>query len=311
MSGGLGELHEQAVVAPDDGQLVGHPQAGLPGRPDDPEGDDVRAAQDAGDPALEEALRGHHPALHGVRRALDEVVQAQVVGHQAARDQAGAERRGLALDRDVTGLTQGDADAAVAHVGEVLEPELDAGRVVGGHEVGRDLRHQAVDQDDRQAEVDQAEVPVGMAAGDGVVARDEDDPRDGVLQEDLDVVVLVHPAERLAAQHRRVAVPAQVRLHQVGEPREERVLQLGHHETDQPDRPRPQAVRAVVAEHVDGGQHLPTRVLVDAGLLVEDATDRAHADASALRDLRQPDCHAGHPSDLRHILKLLAALFPS
>ena len=82
----LGELHQQAVVAPDDGQLVGHPQAGLPGRPDDPEGDHVRAAQDAGDPALEQALRGHHPALHGVRRALDEVVQVQVVGHQAARD---------------------------------------------------------------------------------------------------------------------------------------------------------------------------------------------------------------------------------
>ena len=58
------------------------------------------------------------------------------------------------------------------------------------------------------------------------------------------------------------------------------------------------AARAVVAEHVDGGEHLAPGVLVDAGPVVEDPADGADAHAGPSGDLVEPDRSRGeHLSD--------------
>ena len=131
-----------------------------------------------------------------------------------------------------------------------LERELHRGDVVVGDERGVDALDVAVDQDDRQPALAQARVAVGVGRGVGVLAGDVDDPGDAAVEQHLHVVVLVHPARRLGAQHRRVAVPGQRGLDDLGERREDRVGQLGHDQPDQAGALAPQPARPVVAEHV-------------------------------------------------------------
>jgi hypothetical protein len=112
-----------------------------------------------------------------------------------------------------------------------------------------------------------------------------------VLEQHPHVVVLVHAAQRLAAQHRRVAVPRQLVLDLLGEHREERVLQLGHDQPDQAGDAFAQPGRPVVAQHVDRGEDQPSGVLVHPGLVVHDATHGADADAGPVRNLGESHLH--------------------
>ena len=77
----------------------------------------------------------------------------------------------------------------------------------------------------------------------------------------------------------------------VGEGREDRVLQLGQHEPDQPGPLAAQLRRSLVAEHVEGGQHRLAGRLGDAGALVEHPADRRLADPDVAGDLGKPATH--------------------
>ena len=68
----------------------------------------------------------------------------------------------------------------------------------------------------------------------GVQAAGEDDARDLLLEQQLDVVGLGDAARGLGAQHRREALLGERAADDLGEGREDRVLQLGQ---DQPDQP--------------------------------------------------------------------------
>ena len=79
----------------------------------------------------------------------------------------------------------------------------------------------------------------------------------------------------------------------LGERREDRVLQLGQHQPDQPGPLAAQLGGALVAQHVQRGEHGCPGVLGDPGLAVEHPADRGLADPDLLRHLCQsPACHA-------------------
>ncbi len=71
----------------------------------------------------------------------------------------------------------------------------------------------------------------------------------------------------------------------LGEGRENRVLQLGQDEPDQTGPVSPELGRPLVAEHVEGGEHGAPGGLTDAGPAVEHATDGGLADADLLGHL--------------------------
>jgi hypothetical protein len=82
----------------------------------------------------------------------------------------------LALHRRVARLAEGDADPTVTHLHQVVDAELHHRRVVAGDADRPHAGLVAVDERDRQAHVDQPLVTGGITLGDGVDARDEDDP---------------------------------------------------------------------------------------------------------------------------------------
>ena len=83
----------------------------------------------------------------------------------------------------------------------------------------------------------------------------------------------------LGAQHRREALLGEGAADDLGERREDRVLELGQDEADEPGAFAAQLGRSLVAEDVEGGQHRLAGRLGDAGLAVEHAADGRLADA--------------------------------
>ena len=98
------------------------------------------------------------------------------------------------------------------------------------------------------------------------------------------------------AQHRVEAALRERAGDNLGERREDRVLELRHDEPDHARLPPPQMRRPLVADHVERGQHRRARRVRDAGLAVQHAADRRLADAGLLRDVCKL---AGHAATLR------------
>lgn len=167
---------------------------------------------------------------------------------------------------------------------KVRDRQLHGCGVVVGDERGVDALRVAVHQDDRQPALDERGIALVVGRAVGVQARHEDDPRDAAVEEQLDVLVLGDAPWRLGAQHRREAALSEERLHDLGERREDRVLELRH---DQPDQSRPaaQPQRTLVAQHVQSREHRLTGGRRDAGPVVEHPRHGRLADARMLGDV--------------------------
>ena len=77
----------------------------------------------------------------------------------------------------------------------------------------------------------------------------------------------------------------------LGEGREDRVLELRQDEADEAGALAAELRRPLVAEDVERGQDRLARRLGDAGLPVQDAADRRLADADLAGDIRQSFRH--------------------
>ena len=208
-------------------------------------------------------------------------LDAEVLAHRHPEALHLADHRGVAL------RAQGQPDLGVAQLHEVVDGQAHRRDVVVRHERGVDPGQPAVDQHDRQAALAQPLVAGRVGGGVGVLAAEEDDPGDPAVEQHLHVVVLVHPARGLRAQHRGEALGGQRGLDDLRERREDRVDQLGHHQADEQRRLRLQPGGPVVAEHVDRGEHrLPGRV-GHPRPVVEHPADRGLADVGLRRDVGQ------------------------
>ena len=125
-----------------------------------------------------------------------------------------------------------------------------------------------------------------------VQAAGEHDPRDLLLEQQLDVLRLGHAARGLGAQDRREPALREGDAHDLGERREDRVLELRQHEADEARALAPELGRPLVAHDVERGEHRLTRGVRDAGLAVEHAAHRGLAHADLARHLGESSCHA-------------------
>ena len=112
------------------------------------------------------------------------------------------------------------------------------------------------------------------------VAAEEHHPGDVLVEQHADVVRLGQAARRPGAEHRGEAALRQCAADHLGQRREDRVLQFGQHQADQPGPLAAQLGRALVAENVQRGQHGFPGAVGDPGLAVEDPAHRglAHSD---------------------------------
>ncbi|GAA3494498.1 hypothetical protein GCM10019016_015980 [Streptomyces prasinosporus] len=102
---------------------------------------------------------------------------------------------------------------------------------------------------------------------------DVDDAGDPAVHEHLRQLVLRRPAGGLGGEHRGVALTGQRLPDDLGQRREDRVLQLGGDQADQALAALPQPHRTFVAQDVEGGEHGLAGGGGDARLAVEDAAD--------------------------------------
>lgn len=166
----------------------------------------------------------------------------------------------------------------MAEIGEVSDGHPCGGGVVGRDERGADPLVVAVDQDERHAAFGERGVAGRVGRHVGVQPGEEDDPADAPFDELLDEFVLGGTAGQLGAEHRGVAVPGQHLLDGLRERREDRVGELGRHQSDQPGAAPPQPYGAFVAEDVQRGEHPLTRGVRDARFPVEHPADGRLAD---------------------------------
>ena len=138
-----------------------------------------------------------------------------------------------------------------------------------------------------QAALGEPAVVAVRRVGLGVEPAGEDHARDLLLEQEVDVVRLGHAADGLGAQDRREALLGEGARDDLGEGREDRVLELGQDEADEARALAAQLRRALVAQDVERGQDRLAGRLGDAGLLVEDAADRGLADADLAGDIRE------------------------
>ena len=154
----------------------------------------------------------------------------------------------------------------------MAEREQVAHRLLDGHGVvARDPREaealdRRVDEDGRQLALGQPGVVVVRRVLLGVQAAGEDDARDLLLEQQVDVVRLGDAAGRLGAQDRREALLGEGAADDLGEGREDRVLELRQDEADEPGAFAAQLGRPFVAEDVERGEDRLAGRLGDAGL---------------------------------------------
>ncbi len=207
------------------------------------------------DQLLDLGLAESEPLLHSEPEALD-----------------------LAEDRHEALRSDREPDAGVPERGEVGDGELHRGPVVGGDEGGLHLLGEPVDQDVRDALPAELVVAAHVGRGVGVQAGDEDDAGDPAVDQHLGQLVLGGPAGRLRGQHRRVPLPGQGLADDLGERREDRVVQFRSYQTDEPRTALAQLHGPLVAEYVEGGQHGFAGACGHTGLAVEHAADCGFAD---------------------------------
>ena len=203
----------------------------------------------------------------------------------------------LAVAGHVVGRTEEQADRAVAEGNEVVK------RLFSGHHVvARDRREvepggRRVDEHDGKVAFGQLGVVAVRGVLLGVQAAGEDDARHLLVEEQVDVGRLGEAADGARAQHRGEALLGEGAADDVGDGREDRVLQFRQHEADEPGPLAAQLRRTFVAEHVEGREHRLAGRLGDAGTLVEHSADRRLAHADVAGDLGKP---SAHPAILRH-----------
>ena len=213
------------------------------------------------------------------------------------------ERGELAARRHVVGRTGDQADPLVAERGQVGIGLPGRGHVVGGHAREVQPVDRRVEQHRRNAPRTQQPVVVVRGALLGVVTAGEHHPGDVLVEQHADVVGLRQAARRAGAQHRREAPLRQRPADHLGQRREDRVLQFGQHQADEPGAFTAQLGGPFVAEDVERGQHGLPGTGGHAGLAVEDPADRGLADPHLLGHLREPP--AGYT---RHGCKYTASI---
>ncbi len=195
------------------------------------------------------------------------------------------------------GRAEDQAEPLVAEGGEVRVGLLHRDGVVGRDAREVEVLGGGVHEHDRQAKLQQPLVVLVRRVGLGVLPAGKDHSRHLPLEQHLDVLGLGHaPGPR--AEHGVEAALRERAGDDLGERREDRVLELGH---DQPDHARAtnaEVRRPLVADHVERSQHRSSRRVGDAGLAVQDTADRRLADPGLLRDVcKLPS----HPAILRQI----------
>lgn len=153
------------------------------------------------------------------------------------------------------------------------------------------MSYGGVDQDDGDLAVGEHLVVIVGCVGLGVQPTGEHDTGDLLLQEELDVVGLGDPALGLRTEHGGQPLLGERASDHLGEGREDRVLQLGQDQPDQPGALTAELRRALVAEHVQRGENGLPRGVGDAWLAVQHAADRGLADSYFLGNLSKSSRH--------------------
>jgi len=104
-----------------------------------------------------------------------------------------------------------------------------------------------------------------------VQPADEDDARHPELGQHRHILVLPDSARGLGAEHGGEALLGERRLQHLGHRREDRVVELGHHQADEAAAAYPQFGRPFVAQDVESGQDLGPGAGADTGPIVQDA----------------------------------------
>ena len=280
--------HERGVVISDHRDVGRHGEAGAARGADRAERQRVAGADDARGAAGDQSRRSRVPALEREPGALYEIggellaVAAQLRGLEGGEFPQG---------RHVVGRPEDQADPLVAQIGEVRIRLLHRDRVVGRDSREVEMLRRGVDEDDRQAQLQQPRVVVVRRVGFRVLSAREDHPRHLPLEQHLDVLGLRHAA-RAGAEDRVEPALRKRAGDDLGERREDRVLQLGDDQADHPRPAHPKMRGPLVADHVERSQHGGTGRVGNAGLAVQDATDRRLADPGLLRDVCKPPRHA-------------------
>ena len=145
----------------------------------------------------------------------------------------------LAPRRHVVARPEQQADPRVAERDQVAHRLLDR-RPRSSHDTRREAEpvDARVDEDRRQAALGEPAVVAVRRVGLGVEPAGEHHARDLLLEQQVDVVRLRHAADGLGAQDRREALLGEGARDDLGEGREDRVLELGQDEADEARRAR-------------------------------------------------------------------------
>jgi hypothetical protein len=202
------------------------------------------------------------------------------------------------------------ADAPVAQGAQVHEGPFDRGRVVRRHLRESHLSAQRpsalnvgivdrrVQQHDRHTTLQQLLVFLRAKAA------AEHHAGDLLVQQHRHVLGLGQPAGGARTQHRRETELHQCAADDLRERREDRILQLGHHQPDQSGAHAAKLRGTLVAEYIQGGEHRLPGGVRDTALVVEHPADRrlAHADFSG---------HFGESARHNHIMTWHCGHLPS
>ena len=284
----VGARHQHAVVEADHRDVAGHVQAEPAGGPDRAQGQHVTGADQRGDAPLDQPGGGQPGTLHREVGPFDGPLRRRA---GPARDLLDPGQ--LAARRHVVLRAHHHADPFVPERAKVSVGLLHRHRVVRGDVREAEAVHAGVDHHHRHPPVQQLPVVPVLGVGEGVRTAGEDHPGHLVVQQHLDVVTFGHAADRAGAQGGSETALRQRRGHHLGQRREDRVLQLGQHQADQPAAFAAQLGGTLVAQHVQGREHGRAGRLGHAAAAVEHPADGRLADAGLLRHLGETFGHGG------------------
>lgn len=280
----------RGVVEADHGDVVGDVEPALAGRADRAERHHVAGADDGRGAPLDQRARRGLAALQCVEGVLDERLRLGRGGLQPLLHGAD-EALDLALYGHEALGAEGQPDPPVAERAEVGDRQVHRGAVVGGDEGRLDLVGEAVDEDERDALAAQLLIALHIGGGVRVQPGDEDDAGHPAVHQHLGQLVLRGAAGCLGREDGRIALAGQRLPDDLGEGREDRVLQLRGDQPDQPGAALPQPHRALVAQHIEGGEHGLAGGGGDTGLPVENPADGGLADTRLCCDIGEPGGH--------------------